>query len=301
MDGGYIRELCLALEHRWEPELPFLLFTAYFDESDTHGPAPTLIMAAFLGSVRQWELFGRRIKGIQRRNGFKVFHAKDFRALRGEFQGWSAHKCADLINDIAVAIRDNLKEGVTIVLPSALYETEYRGGIVPKGARLDSQYGVCFRICLLQLIKIFIEDKKRHKLHIVIESGHKNVGDACRIFEEVKREYADLGLTILGDITVAQKSERMELMIADFQAHASHLSETRLKAGLPDYFELAAERAGGAHPPRGQAALTKIEHTPELLRAARQADIGRWQAARKARRARRSARSFSASDDGQPS
>ena len=41
-----------------------------------------------------------------------------------------------------------LQEGVTIALPRALYETEYRGGYVPKGMRLDSQHGVCFRACM---------------------------------------------------------------------------------------------------------------------------------------------------------
>jgi hypothetical protein len=38
-----------------------LLYTAYFDEADTHGPSPTVIMACFLGHARQWELFGRRL------------------------------------------------------------------------------------------------------------------------------------------------------------------------------------------------------------------------------------------------
>jgi hypothetical protein len=47
--GGFIRELCVALEHRWKPEELFLLYTAYFDESDTHGRQPNMIMAAFLG------------------------------------------------------------------------------------------------------------------------------------------------------------------------------------------------------------------------------------------------------------
>jgi hypothetical protein len=36
-----------------------VLYTAYFDEADTHGPAPTIIMAGFLGSRAQWEVFGR--------------------------------------------------------------------------------------------------------------------------------------------------------------------------------------------------------------------------------------------------
>src|SRR5271170_2945242 len=269
MDGGFVRELCLALEHHWEPELPFLLFTAYFDESDTHGTSPTVIMAAFLANARQWELFGRKMRSLQRREGFTIFHTKDFRALRGEFEGWSAQKCTRLLNDLAVAIRDHLMEGVTIALPRALYEDEYRGGPipVPKGMRLDSQYGLCFRTCLHQLIRIVTADKRRHKLHIVIENGHKNVGDACRVFREIKKEYAEFGFNILGDIVVAEKKERLELMVADFQAHASHISEILLKRGQPGYFEMATAIHGETPPPRGQAALTRIELTPGSLRA----------------------------------
>jgi hypothetical protein len=244
MDGGsFIRELCLALEHRWEPELPFLLFTAYFDESDTHGPSPNLIMAAFVASARQWELFGRRLRELQRRDGFTVFHATDFRSLNGEFRGWRADKCGRLINDLAVAIRDNLTEGVTVTLPRTLYESEYRAPPIPKGMHLDTQYGVCFRACLHRLAQAITTDRKRHKIHVVIERGHKNAGDALRIFDEVKAELSKVaGYELLGDVTLSKKTESMPLMVADFQAHASHISETRLKAGLPGYFQMVEPR-----------------------------------------------------------
>lgn len=287
----FIRELCIALAHRWEPERLFLIFTAYFDESDTHGPAPTLVLAAFLASARQWELFGRKIKAMQRRDGFTVFHAKEFRGGTGEFKGWSLQKCVRLINDLATAVRDGLTEGVTITLPRPLYEAEYRGGYVPKGMRLDSQYGVCFRACMYRLIQIVTADRKRHKLHVVIEDGHKNVGDAVRIFGELRSEFADLGFDILGTITVAQKAACWPLMIADFQAHASHLSETRLKVGGPGYFEMATEKQGGIPVPRGEAALTQIEPNPESLRALKtnweadkRARVEKWRAARDAKR-----------------
>src|SRR5580704_9911803 len=138
--GGYIRELCVALEHRWKPERPFLLFTAYFDESDTHSRTPNIIMAAFLANARQWELFERRLRQLQRRDVFTVFHATDFRSRNGEFQGWGDEKCATLIYDLAVAIRDNLTEGLTVTLPWKLYQEEYRGSPTPKGMQLDTQY-----------------------------------------------------------------------------------------------------------------------------------------------------------------
>lgn len=264
-------------------------------------------MAAFLGSARQWELFGRKIRALQRRDGFTVFHAKDFRALADEFQGWGPQKCVRLLNDLAIAIRDGLREGVTIALPRALYETEYRDGYVPKGMPLDSQYGVCFRACMYRLVQIVSADKKRHRLHVVIESGHKNVRDTLRIFDELKAEFSSLGFEILGDITIAKKSECWPLMIADFQAHASHLSETRLKVGQPGYFEMATLKYGAAPPPRNQAALTQIEHTPESLRALKttweaekRARSDKWRAARDARRASAAAASGAAPVSGQP-
>jgi hypothetical protein len=55
-------------------------------------------------------------------------------------------------------------------------------------------------------------------------------------------------------------------MIADFQAHASHLSEMQLKKGRPGYFEMVAQRHGTAPPPRNEAALTQIKHNAASLR-----------------------------------
>ena len=42
---GFFEELCIALKHEWHPDELFMIFTAYFDEADTHGPSPTVIMA----------------------------------------------------------------------------------------------------------------------------------------------------------------------------------------------------------------------------------------------------------------
>jgi hypothetical protein len=137
-----------------------VLYTAYFDEADTHGPEPTVIMASFLGTARQWELFGRRLHGLQHRNGFTIFHATEFKNKTGEFAGWSDWKCLDLVHDLTVLVRDNLTEGVTIHLERLRYEEEYRKPPIPKRMSLDSQYGVCFRACMAHLIAIVLRDGK---------------------------------------------------------------------------------------------------------------------------------------------
>ena len=65
-----------------------MIFTAYFDEADTHGPAPTVIMAGYIGHAYQWRRFEQKLARLQARDGFRIFHAKDFKARVGEFSGW---------------------------------------------------------------------------------------------------------------------------------------------------------------------------------------------------------------------
>jgi hypothetical protein len=64
----------------------FLLFTAYFDEADTHGPSPTIIMAGFLGHARQWEIFDRRLRALQRRDGSASSTPASSKANRANLQ-----------------------------------------------------------------------------------------------------------------------------------------------------------------------------------------------------------------------
>jgi hypothetical protein len=264
-----------------------VIFTAYFDESNTHGPAPQIVMAAFLGSARQWEMFERRLKNLQAKYCFKVFHAKDFKARSREFHGWSDDKAGSLILELAVLIRDELADGLTITLSREQYESEYRAPPTPKGMSLDSQYGLCFRVCLHQLIRHITADKKKHLLHIVIENGHSNVGDCKRIFNEIKAEYKELGFDFLGTITIASKEDSAPLMVADFQAHASSIVERRKKAGLPSYVEMV--HAGP--PEKGEAGLTNIEFPLGSARSMKnqweqdkQRRMATWRAARDARK-----------------
>jgi hypothetical protein len=81
-----------------------LLFTAYLDEADTHGPSPTIIMAGFLGHARQWEIFDRRLRALQRRDGFSIFHASEFNSKSGELQ-IGPMQSIKLVNDLTELVR----------------------------------------------------------------------------------------------------------------------------------------------------------------------------------------------------
>ena len=261
-----------------------MLFTAYFDEADTHGPSPTIIMAGFLGTARQWEIFDRRLRALQRRDGFSIFHVNEFKSKSGKFGNWADAKCMKLINDLTELVRDNLTEGVTVHLERERYLNEYRAPPVPKKMTLDSQYGLCFRACMRQLLDIIMADGKRHRLHVVIESGHPNVRDTERIFEDLRRRLKQRrGLDLLGEILVAKKHERAPLMVADFLASSYSMIRASRARGEIDYAAEAPE------PPKGQAGLTFLEFLPDSLRAVkehfeadRQETADAWRARRQA-------------------
>ena len=72
---------------------------------------------------------------------------------------------------------------------------------------LIPKYGFCFRICLYHFIREALKRQHRKKvppLHIVLEAGHNNYGDAERIFLEVKN-FEERGSNMLRTIAKADR------------------------------------------------------------------------------------------------
>jgi hypothetical protein len=56
-----------------------------------------------------------------------------------------------------------------------------------------------------------------------MEAGHRNFGDAERIFLEVKRDLESKGCNMLQMLTKADKDTCCQLMMADFVAHSGYI------------------------------------------------------------------------------
>lgn len=257
----FIRNLCIALAHRFEPERLFLILTAYFDESGTHAGSPATILSGVMGTANQWARFQADVDKIKKRYGFKIFHAKELKSRSGEFAGWQYEKGRDLLNDLMLP-SSKLMEAITVVLPNDTYEEFYRGGDNPRRLRLDSMYGLCFRYALLNFVHQAMKRLGNHKkftetrLNVVMEGGHKNAGDAERVFSEMRKELSDLGLDLLQGISFAGKEGCDPIMIADYLASGG----------------LAMERAGAHDRPRPdetpdlkQTGITVLKMQPEHL------------------------------------
>jgi hypothetical protein len=212
---GFIRDLCIALRHRWMPQELFMIFTAYFDEADTHGTAPSVIIAGFVGHAYQWQRFEKKLSRIQKKYEFKIFHAVDFNSCRGEFTGWNDVKKDALLSDMVELVRENLTGGVTIALEHDRYIKEYRSDPFPKKMHKDSQLGVCFRACIGRLLDVLAERGNKDKVNIVFEQGHNNVYNCQDILMDIDQKMKRLGTNVLGTFTIAKKDECLPLMISD--------------------------------------------------------------------------------------
>lgn len=229
---GPTASLAMALFHRRKPERLFVIVTVYIDESGTHGSGVT-ILGGWVGSLGQWAAFDRRWVKHLRRNGLTYFHSRKMRQTKGQFEGWSRAKKSAFMQTAADLGLKNLEFGFTIALPDAAYRDFYIAGYRPREIPLDSAYGLCFRYCL-SLIPGFAKDAFKGReldINFVLESGHKNAGDAERIFNRVKEQ----GLTnpaeveivkMLNVISFADKARFPGLQVADVNAYSAYQHES---------------------------------------------------------------------------
>jgi hypothetical protein len=245
-DPTWIEGLDLSLHWKAEPARPYMVMTAYFDESGTHGEeSPLVTVAGFIASVAQWAAYERDLAELLAEYGVKKFHAKDLRGRKGDFKGWPALKRARFNSRFLQMADDHLACGLSMILPSADYQGIYRAAEFPRKARPDTQYGLCVRGALWKSIIFMIDRPADWPLNIVLEIGTGKEGDAIRVFGEVQDDLRPEYAPALGSITFGSKSD-LPLAVADSLAYAIF----RMSAGYSKHpTEANAAVVGPADPP----------------------------------------------------
>lgn len=250
------------------------VYTAYLDESGTHDGSPFTVMGGLLARADQWRGFEKKFGKVQSDYGFRVWHTKKFKKKTGDFKGWTDEKCHKLYWAMMKVTAYDLTDVVSLTLDNESYETDYKSGDWPRKARIDTKYGLCFRYCLVHFILEALKRKRRNRippLHIVLEAGHSNCGDAERIFLEEKALFERAGIPALKTLTVAKKDDCGQLMMADFAAHSEYILEKAERdTGVP------RNRSNVAVIPKGMTPSTHIQFTPQMLQNLRAEMIARY-------------------------
>ncbi|RUX32026.1 DUF3800 domain-containing protein [Mesorhizobium sp. M7A.F.Ca.US.011.01.1.1] len=205
-----------------------MVMTAHFDESGTHGAEATnTVVAGFLGDVDQWGTYETDLAALLSEFDIKRFHAKKYRAKQGEFAGWEKEKRSSFACRFFPLIDRYLALGISAGFRRDDYASFYRNPAPARGIRLDSEYGLCFRVCLLWAISFLTSKRTEWPLNIVMEQGHKNAGGAVEIFNEVTEALNGTQFAgLLGSISFSSKDMCLSLAMADALAHGVYRSDS---------------------------------------------------------------------------
>jgi hypothetical protein len=201
------------------------------DESGTHGSGVT-ILGGWVGRLGQWAGFDPKWVKLLKKCGLTFFHSRKMRQTKDQFRGWTRGQKIAFTQAAADLALKHLEFGFTITLRDDAYRDFYVAGNRPREVQLDSAYGLCFRFCLSLVPGLAREAFKRDlDIDFVLESGHKNAGDAKRIFDRVKRQ----GLSnpeeqaivkMLNTIAFGEKEKYPGLQAADVNAYSAFQHET---------------------------------------------------------------------------
>ena len=238
-----------------------MIFTAYIDESDTHGAKPDMVMSAMLGTPHQWKMFQRGLNRLKPEYPFKIFHATDFKGRKSDFKNWPEAKFHGFLAEIGKLTGDTLTDAATVYLPYSTYKEHFLD-VRPRRMRSTSQYGLCFQALMDHLCKSVVDRGANHRLSVIVEDGHRNAGETTDLFKERKAAYTAAGEDFLRTHALARKKDTELLLIADIVVFGQALGWRAIKAGTEKHYS----KRQMTEPKKGELGWNVMEITPENMK-----------------------------------
>lgn len=209
-----------------------MLIVGYFDESGTHDSAPLSLMAGYIGDARQWRNFEKRARKLFARYRVDIFHSIDVKRSDKDFKGWTVDKKIKFLDELAFLCHDALESGFVSIISKDDYAKYYFDPVRQRKARPDSIYTLLVRASMSASVDAALHgerfrDGKEPSVNIVLESGHKNAGDALRVYREFERRHpTNSAQGALREPTFKSKGDCLPLAAADLLAYSAYSQET---------------------------------------------------------------------------
>jgi hypothetical protein len=183
-------------------------FTAYFDESGTHGDSAALVVSGYVASAEQWLNFDGAWKEALADEGLTHFHMKDFAHSKKEFASWKGdeERRKRFLERLIDIIRQNVSKGFSNAVILQGYReinSKYRFQ-----EYVGKPYAFCARICLADVDAWKEQHGYQDPILNVFEDG---ANDKSALVALVGRDKYTAP-------TFGQKREHTPLQAADFVA-----------------------------------------------------------------------------------
>lgn len=228
----------------------FLVFTAYYDESGTHKGSPITVLGGFFGGSLDWADFEREWRKVLIKHDLRYVRAKQLFHRQGPYRGWTQRQIDYLWADLLYVLQEHKGFQISkIVLRDEDYYRSYvSDGPYSKHERLDTKYGLCVRVALHFLPMVHHRVKASGSVNFVVEAGHKNAGDALRIFTEMKSSKSYSWAQSIGAISFGTKADFPALQAADLVSYWFYRTEIeKIRENDEDSFVISGLEGQLAH------------------------------------------------------
>lgn len=223
-----------------------MILTAYYDESGTHGDSPLTVLAGFVGYANDWVDFEREWKKILKKHNITHVHAKHMLHRQGQHKNWTDEQVYECFVDLIYVLQEKRRIFASkTILPEEDYKQFYLLDGAARRERLDSRYALCFR----SFLHFYPESHHcRHEsgiVNFILESGHRNAGDALRVFNEIKEDKELPWRHAVGSLTFGSKDDYPALQASDMLAYWFYKTQRKHRVGnYVSFFESELRKSG---------------------------------------------------------
>jgi hypothetical protein len=212
-----------------------LAVVAYLDESGTHNSSTCTVVAGYAGLQEQWLAFEKDWVAVLTKFKVTTIHGVELAAFKRQFKTWDDDRRTELLESIASLVSRHQLLAISACMINQDYDDAYAS--LPKRIQIDSKYAHCFRCCMVKVGSFVRELLPGAKVHYVLEDGHRNKGDARRLFDLSKKSEVSLSRWPLGDITFAGKVDYGALQLADLLSYSAYRYSTAYLAAGRNHVE----------------------------------------------------------------
>lgn len=220
----------LAVAHALYPSgisgKALFMFTAYFDDSGTHGGSPNVTVGGFVADVQEWEQFSREwallLEEFELDKNPGYFHMVDYSSMQHPIYGaWGKDKRIDFMRKMTGIIKRRVRAGIAGTFPA--HNLKKMQEVLPHTFPSEGYpYMTCGQVCWRNIGNWAREYNHAERVASVFEEGTEGKGFLLNAHAELTLKEEVAARFHLGGISFGLKRDVKPLQAADFFAYETH-------------------------------------------------------------------------------
>jgi hypothetical protein len=185
------------------------------------------VLGGFVGASEAWADFEREWRKILVKHDLRYIRAKQLFHRQGPYRHWEKKRIRHLWADLLYVLQEQKGLSVSkMVLHNDVYYRSYvSDGPHSRRERLDTKYALCVRCAMHLLPKLYHRQGEGRIVNFILEAGHRNAGDALRVFSDIKKQNSYAWTESVGAMSFGSKEDFPALQASDLISYWFYKTE----------------------------------------------------------------------------